>query len=134
MFARKELQKEASVPHSFNPAFATLNVNLNCKVVSFCKTWIWFLCNSCNFLWKFEFGFVWTSPQCFAWLFVVYLFQFCSSQKKRKNSNFQLQQLQEWSIHVTRNELTLMNIFIYKKSYIYNRNMDSEISMLELSK
>ena len=35
MFARKELQKEASVPHSFNPAFATLNVNLNCKVVSF---------------------------------------------------------------------------------------------------
>ena len=38
MFARKELQKEASVPHSFNPAFATLNVNLNCKVVSFCKT------------------------------------------------------------------------------------------------
>ena len=40
MFARKELQKEASVPHSFNPAFATLNVNLNCKVVSFFETWI----------------------------------------------------------------------------------------------
>ena len=38
MFARKELQKEASVPHSFNPAFATLNVNLNCKVVSFFET------------------------------------------------------------------------------------------------
>ena len=38
MFARKELQKEASVPHSFNPAFVTLNVNLNCKVVSFFET------------------------------------------------------------------------------------------------